>query len=220
LSYDLYLINPDGSERHTGTPWVTTTDLGNGVTSYSFEDATLDATNPNFDHDDVLVEVDASNCKSIKISFKSSAAAWKHRIRLKTLVDGVVRADILLAPNDDLVVGTTKTIDATKGLPGDAVCPAPAQGSIPTTPTAQEPSACILPTRINRLLAPGATGNDVRDLQTLLKCLGFFPPDIAPTRFFGMITQRSITAFKTSHAIPAIGSVGPLTRAALNAYVR
>jgi peptidoglycan hydrolase-like protein with peptidoglycan-binding domain len=168
--------------------------------------------------------MDASDCAAVKIAFKSSDAAWRHRIRLKIFVDGVEHSDILLAANDDRAIGTTKTVNASQGLPQSAACQAPpaSQVGVPAAPVAfsQAPSACVLGARITRFLAPGANGSDVSDLQRLLGCLGFFPQDRTPTGFFGSITQQSVSAFKTAHGIANVGSVGPLTRAALNAYAR
>lgn len=62
-------------------------------------------------------------------------------------------------------------------------------------------------------LALGAEGQAVRDLQTTLKSLGYFTADV--TGYFGPITRSAVIAFQIAKGIDPIGSVGPLTRAAL-----
>ena len=61
-------------------------------------------------------------------------------------------------------------------------------------------------------------GEDVRELQELLKCLGYFPADQAITGYFGPITEEAVKKFQSANDIDTFGYVGPLTRAALNDY--
>jgi len=122
LTYDVYIINPDGSQRHTGTPWVKVTDRGKGIVRYSFEDATLDSRNPLFDHNDSVIDVDINDCKSVKFMFVSSDASWKHQIRIKVLIDGVAQVDTLVVNDSKAVVGISKTINAVADLNTSLAC--------------------------------------------------------------------------------------------------
>lgn len=122
LTYDVYIINPDGTQRHTGTPWVKVTERGNGITRYSFEDATIDPKNPLFDHNDSVIDVDLKDCKSVKFMFVSSDASWKHQVRIKVSIDGVMQSDALVANDSKAVVGTSKTINAVTGVNTSRAC--------------------------------------------------------------------------------------------------
>ncbi|MDP2630322.1 MAG: ice-binding family protein [Candidatus Uhrbacteria bacterium] len=122
LTYDVYIINPDGSQRHTGTPWVKVTDRGNGIKRYSFEDATLDPKNPLFDHNDSVIDVDLKDCRGVIFMFVSSDASWKHQVRIKVSIDGVAQSDVLVANDSRSVVGTSKAINATTGVNDVRAC--------------------------------------------------------------------------------------------------
>lgn len=122
LTYDVYIINPNGSQRHTGTPWVKVTDRGNKIVRYSFEDATIDSRNPLFDHNDSVIDVDLKDCASVKFMFVSSDASWKHQIRIKVSIDGVAQSDTLVVNDSKAVVGTAKTVNATTGVNSARAC--------------------------------------------------------------------------------------------------
>ncbi|MES2202807.1 MAG: Ig-like domain-containing protein [Patescibacteria group bacterium] len=62
----------------------------------------------------------------------------------------------------------------------------------------------------------GARGTDVSELQRILIASGFLKIT-APTGWFGPMTQAAVKLYQKAHGIPALGMVGPLTRAALNA---
>ncbi|MCX6820284.1 MAG: MBG domain-containing protein [Candidatus Adlerbacteria bacterium] len=64
-------------------------------------------------------------------------------------------------------------------------------------------------------LSLGMSGNDVTELQKLLTAQGFYKGPI--TGYFGKLTLVAVKAFQKAHNIAQVGSVGPLTRAALNA---
>lgn len=63
-----------------------------------------------------------------------------------------------------------------------------------------------------------STNVQVRPLQELLQCLGYFPADVDPTGYFGPVTEESVKKFQANHGIEAVGYVGPQTRAELNKY--
>ncbi|MDD5726595.1 MAG: ice-binding family protein [Patescibacteria group bacterium] len=130
LTYDVYIVNPDGTERHTGTDWVRMTDRGEGIRRYSFEDATIDPRNPLYDYNDSVVDVDYKDCKGTKFMFVSSDASWKHQVRIKVSIDGVTQSDTLVVDDSKAVVGTVKVLNATIGVNMRLACSAP-----PSTPT-------------------------------------------------------------------------------------
>ena len=65
-------------------------------------------------------------------------------------------------------------------------------------------------------LSLGSRGAQVELLQEILQTLKFFPPTVAPTGYFGPITQKAVMEFQASKGIESIGIVGPKTRKALN----
>lgn len=64
-------------------------------------------------------------------------------------------------------------------------------------------------------LTVGSEDDQVTALQTRLTALGFYSGGI--TGYFGTLTQQAVTKYQTAHGIETTGSVGPNTRAALNA---
>lgn len=62
----------------------------------------------------------------------------------------------------------------------------------------------------------GDVSEEVRRLQTVLKCLGYFPTGTNATAIFGPVTEDAVKKFQTAKGIPVTGIVGPLTRNALN----
>ena len=64
-------------------------------------------------------------------------------------------------------------------------------------------------------LSVGSHGEDVRQLQLLLKDLGYFDYPEA-TGYFGSVTKAAVIAFQKAQNIDPIGIVGPLTRGVLN----
>ncbi len=64
-----------------------------------------------------------------------------------------------------------------------------------------------------RNLGFGNTGDDVKNLQEILKAKGFFPAKQESTGFFGLITKEAVKKFQKSRGLPTFGFFGPLTRA-------
>lgn len=62
----------------------------------------------------------------------------------------------------------------------------------------------------------GVRGNSVVILQNVLKQLEFFPEDVDSTGYFGSITEVAVQAYQENRGIETTGTVGPITRAALN----
>lgn len=133
LTYDVYIVNPNGTERHTGTDWVRRTDRGDGIRRYSFEDATIDPHNPLYDYNDSVVDVDYKDCKGVKFMFVSSDASWKHQVRIKVSIDGVTQSDTLVVDDSKAVVGTVKVLNATVGVNVKLACSA--SSAVSTSPS-------------------------------------------------------------------------------------
>lgn len=65
------------------------------------------------------------------------------------------------------------------------------------------------------LLTLGSEDAQVTALQNRLAALGFYSGPV--TGYFGTLTQSAVMKYQTANGIEATGSLGPLTRAALNA---
>ena len=63
-------------------------------------------------------------------------------------------------------------------------------------------------------LSPGSTGEDVTELQTILAAGGYL--SVAPTGYYGSLTEAAVEAYQAAHGLSQLGVVGPATRAALN----
>jgi len=73
-------------------------------------------------------------------------------------------------------------------------------------------SACFTKT-----LKFGMSDSEVTALQTALKGDATVYPEGLVTGYFGSLTQKAVKAFQTKYGIEAVGQVGPITRAKLNA---
>ncbi len=70
-----------------------------------------------------------------------------------------------------------------------------------------------------RSLDVGTTGSDVTALQSFLAQDSSLYPSGRVTGYFGSLTQAAVTKFQIRHGISAVGRVGPITLAALNAQM-
>jgi lipoprotein-anchoring transpeptidase ErfK/SrfK len=105
--------------------------------------------------------------------------------------------------------------------PAPSPAPAPTWSSQPTqqppqqpvtsapVPRSSSPAAAVLP----RTLMLGMRGADVRQLQTRLAALGYYPGP-ADGRF-GQNTLEALWAFQAVQGVPVTGNAGPVTRRAL-----
>ncbi|MFA5854192.1 MAG: DNRLRE domain-containing protein [Patescibacteria group bacterium] len=80
-------------------------------------------------------------------------------------------------------------------------------------------SVCIATADFTKYLSFESVDAEVRPLQELLQCLGYFRADVAPNGYFGVQTKVAVEKFQTARGIASVGYVGPATRAALNTYV-
>lgn len=65
-------------------------------------------------------------------------------------------------------------------------------------------------------LKRGSQGNEVFMLQVALKILGYFPANVAPTGYYGAVTESAVKAYQSANNINPEGLVGPQTRKLLN----
>jgi hypothetical protein len=107
VSYGIYIINPDGTERHMNSNFVQTEDLGNGITLYKFEDKS------DFDFNDVILEVKKSDCQ-VEVTSRPLEARWHHQVRVKLLYDGVVKEDIMLWTDSHQSINSSKMVKLTE----------------------------------------------------------------------------------------------------------
>jgi len=107
LTYDLYIINPDGSERHMDqTRWAKKKTLADGTLVVSFEDKGLDN-----NYTDVIVHINTIDCSNTIVSTEPSTASWHHQIKLKIFYSGVLDDDIVLIADDHVSPDKTTTIN-------------------------------------------------------------------------------------------------------------
>jgi len=102
-------------------------------------------------------------------------------------------------------------------LPASA---APVVMPVPTTTSAPAPATTVqtgikFGYTFKNWLTVGSSGADVTALQQLLTKLGFYSGPV--TGYFGNLTKGGVQNFQTANGFESIGSVGPLTRAALSA---
>jgi hypothetical protein len=109
VSYDLYIINPDGAERHLHTNYVRAVNLGKNTYLYYFEDSGVD-----WDYNDVVIKVDKSTCSRILVTVLHESSHWKHQIRVKLFYDGSILDNILLWANSKMQEGDVAEIDLSK----------------------------------------------------------------------------------------------------------
>ena len=65
----------------------------------------------------------------------------------------------------------------------------------------------------------GARGAEVTALQSYLATQTSFYPEGLVTGYYGSLTAAAVARFQTNYGLPAVGRVGPLTLAKLNAVV-
>ena len=106
LTYDLYIVNPDGTERHMNTNWTETEDVGNGVKNIRFEDKGED-----FDYNDVVIQVDKRDCENVRFEALSVNAKWQHEVRVAVYYHGELQSDRRVWHDSHRGVGGDYAID-------------------------------------------------------------------------------------------------------------
>ncbi len=116
-------------------------------------------------------------------------------------------------------------IPPTPASPSPASTPTPTPPVQPTAPvpqgTATPTSGAVAPTTTSAVSAftsylhSGMQGSEVTRLQTVLAQQGFFSS--TPNGLFGPLTTSAVMKFQAAHKLTQVGTVGPATRALLNA---
>jgi hypothetical protein len=80
------------------------------------------------------------------------------------------------------------------------------------------PPANTSSTKITLNLGIASTGDQVITLQTFLEAKGFLKLPVGTSKgYFGQVTRSAVIAFQRSQELSPVGSVGPKTRAVINA---
>jgi peptidoglycan hydrolase-like protein with peptidoglycan-binding domain len=84
------------------------------------------------------------------------------------------------------------------------------------SPVVVAPTPVVTPAKFTftKSLNTGSTGEEVKELQKVLKEKGFYSGPITGT--FGPLTKAAVKKFQKAHKISQLGNVGPGTRAELN----
>jgi len=207
VSYDLHIVNPDGSERRMGSRYTSVATLPDGRIRVGFEDSGRD-----FDFNDVVAIIDKKDCSAVKFTLESVDAGWHHRMIVDVFLKGKRMFDALILEDTHVATGTSVVVDV-RNHPAMCVEAVPVETPAVTT-------ACTLSQPFTAPMALGATGPSVQRLQEFLKCQGYFPASVPTTQLFAGYTLAGVRAFQTANGLAPLGSVGPGTRSALNTYVR
>jgi hypothetical protein len=97
LTYDLFIVNPDGTERHINTKYVKVETIAPDVYLYYFEDSGSD-----MDLNDVVIKVDRRDCANNIFSIISLDAAWHHKVKLNILSGGVIKKQLTISEDTHL----------------------------------------------------------------------------------------------------------------------
>lgn len=230
LSYDLYIVNPDGTERHMGTNFTRITQITPTMKRIGFEDSGSD-----MDHNDIVMDVDTGTNGYIKVSSVAFDAGWHHKIRIILSYEGVPKKDLLLWSDSHDSVGQSKTVSLQESAGDLCVADIPFEKSnvevpdfeiVETVPPAsilpagfKEKTGCTTLGQFISYLAPNqGASSEIRDLQDLLRCLGYFPTNQTSTAIYGSVTEFAVRQFQEYHKLPITGVVDDLTRAKLNEY--
>ena len=90
----------------------------------------------------------------------------------------------------------------------------PATSTSSTSTITSTPATTASSYRFTEYLKLGSKGTEVTELQKKLKKLGYF--NAIATGYFGTVTQNAVKAFQKAKGISQVGTVGPITRTALN----
>ena len=106
---DLYIVTPDGVERHTGSEFVKTKKLSLVSTEFDFEDRGTDQ-----DFDDVVLRLDSVGTDQAFVHVLAVNASLFHRIGARLIFGGEVLDDLILWDRAAPAVGGQKAIDLNK----------------------------------------------------------------------------------------------------------
>ena len=106
MSYDLYIVNPDGVERHMGTGSVRSEQLSPGRIRLNFEDDGLD-----MDYDDAVLILDTGICGSAAVTLVSRSSPLNHQVRLAVSYRGFPKLDRLVWQDSVVSPGSTISLN-------------------------------------------------------------------------------------------------------------
>jgi hypothetical protein len=108
ITYDVYIINPDGTKRSAFSDWGRVESTADETLVYGIEDKGLD-----FDYNDVVIDLDPRQCLEIKIGVRPLEAAWHHQIGMTVYYEGLEHSDLILWLDSHAAVGNEITVDLT-----------------------------------------------------------------------------------------------------------
>jgi hypothetical protein len=99
LDYDVYIVNPNGTERHMNDArYARISYLSDGTVVVNFEDKGVDN-----NYRDVIVRINKKDCHNVTVTaLTSRTASWHHQIKVKIYQGGVLKNDVLLWPDSHL----------------------------------------------------------------------------------------------------------------------
>ena len=79
---------------------------------------------------------------------------------------------------------------------------------------------CTIHKKFTKELKTGYIGADAKQLQYLLRCLGYFPENFNPVVYYGTKTTNAVKAFQKDMDLETVGYLGSKTRNTLNSYYK
>ncbi|HCC22374.1 hypothetical protein A2480_04645 [Candidatus Uhrbacteria bacterium RIFOXYC2_FULL_47_19] len=138
MTFDLYIVNPDGTERHMSTGAVRSEQLSPGRLRLSFDDDGLD-----MDYDDVVLILDTNACGSAGVTLVSRNSPLNHQVRLAVSYHGVPKLDRLVWQDSTIAPGSTTSLNVSddpaicEGNEDELSCPVDCQAE-PMEPLVEE----------------------------------------------------------------------------------
>jgi len=103
----LSIVNPDQTVRETISPFAQITRLGNRKFNISFEDRGWD-----MDFNDVVIDLDVSNCSAMTATQSALDASWHHQVRANLTYKGQPVRHLLISPDTQASQGQTVEVNA------------------------------------------------------------------------------------------------------------
>lgn len=222
VTYDVYIVNPDGTERHMNSEYVRVEQFGDDFLLW-FEDK------GDMDFNDLIVRFNFVDCGNVLIAPVLVNAGWHHQIRLAIKYDGLVAQDVLLWEDSHTAPTFVKRVNvydwpnicavSPEDIVDDEEPPPPIiEDPIKPTPPTPDTTSCRTPVQFTLFMNQGDVSSEIRALQELLQCLGYFPDYQPSTAIYGPITANAVARFQEDNGILPVGYVGPATRTELNKY--
>lgn len=128
LNYVVYIANPDGSIRTSGSSYAQTEERGQSLGTVHFEDKGID-----FDYNDIAVSYNTRSCSHAEFYISELNAGWHHMVGVKVYKGDTMVGDVILFENSHAAERMARWIDlgqfinndcaqATLRTSGDALC--------------------------------------------------------------------------------------------------